>query len=169
MGVYIPPTHSQITLCEGFMLTARTELGVHEIPGAQHSERVLTYLATCGKAPIYTRDETPWCSAFANWVVQQTKGLTGTGKANARSWLTWGDKLDPRTHPDDIPRGAVVVFSRLLPHQGHVGFFDRRVGDLVYVCGGNQGNRVSVRPYHARRLLDIRVPALRDITPEMTS
>ena len=35
-------------------------------------------------------DETPWCSAFVNYCMEQA-GIRGTRKANARSWLDWGD------------------------------------------------------------------------------
>ncbi len=98
------------------------------------------------------RDATPWCSALANWVTISC-GVAGSGKANARSWLRWGDGL-----VEPVP-GCIVVFSRPpLPAQGHVAFFARKVGGLIFVLGGNQGDAVSLKPYPERRLLGYRVP-----------
>lgn len=46
---------------------ARAEIGVQEIAGVKHNERILQYhQATTLKAEA---DEVPWCSAFVNWCV----------------------------------------------------------------------------------------------------
>ncbi len=134
-----------------WMHFARQELarGVKEIQGSKHHHRILMYhLSTTLGA---TTDETPWCSAFANWCLQKA-GLQGTNRANARSWLDWGVSLQ-------TPRpGAVTVFWRESKDswKGHVGFFVRKSGSRIYVLGGNQGDAVSIRSYPASRLLDYR-------------
>lgn len=153
-----PPLPNQLSTAQiralvNFRLRARAELGVHELPGADNSARVLEYLATCGKSSVFRLDATPWCSGFANFVTLGCD-VPGTGKANARSWLTWGE-------PIDYPvMGCVVVFSRPpAPWSGHVAFYERTGDDgRIHVLGGNQNNRVSIAPYPKRRLLGYRVP-----------
>lgn len=136
---------------------ARSELGVHEIVGDAHSPRVLEYLATTSLGRWgRSRDETPWCSAFINWVFLRA-GMEGTGSAAARSWLGWGEELlAPRL-------GAVTIFSR---GQGaHVALYlGRTSDDDLTVLGGNQrgdarGGNVSIAPYPAKRLLGYRWPS----------
>jgi uncharacterized protein (TIGR02594 family) len=135
--------------------TALGEVGVAELPGEKHSERVLEYLATChrkrgGNLGTWAagRDETAWCSAFVNWCLQRA-GVKGTRHAAARSYTAWGRETIPR-------KGAIVVLKR--DGGGHVGFLDRREGDQLYIIGGNQTNRVSVAAYPDSRLLDYRWP-----------
>ena len=123
--------------------------GVHECPGNAIDPRVQTYLKVVG----FADDAVPWCSAFANWCMQQA-GFKGTGRAAARSWLTWG------TATSACRTGAVAVFSRgQNPHEGHVGFFVGTQGNDYLVLGGNQRNAVCVRPYAIRDLLSMRWPS----------
>lgn len=95
---------------------------------------------------------TAWCAAFVNASLSHAGGQ-GTDKLNARSYLDWGQ-------PVDQPReGDIAVFSRGDPNgwQGHVGFF-KGYDDQgnILVLGGNQGDKVSVAPYSANRLLGFR-------------
>ena len=131
---------------------AYAELGQREVAGARDNPRILEYLRAV--AGTWEHDETPWCSAFVNWVMQRA-AFTGTGRANARSWLSWGRPLDTPTH------GCVVVFERGdSPHNGHVAFYleSNATLDAIKVLGGNQGNRVSEQWYPASRVLGYRVP-----------
>lgn len=126
------------------------ETGVDEIPGPQHNPRILEYhQSTTLRA---TDDETPWCSSFVNWCMEQA-GHPGTRSALARSWLAWGRPLEePR-------KGCVVVLQRgQHPTQGHVGFLHGRERDRLLVLGGNQGDQVNIRSYPADRLLGYRWP-----------
>jgi uncharacterized protein (TIGR02594 family) len=121
-------------------------------PGRSNS-RVNEYLRTVNLSD----DETPWCSAFANWCMGQA-GLTGSGRANARSWMTWGGPVV------GCRLGSVAVFRRgNSSWRGHVGFY---VGDCLdqgetsmLVMGGNQDDSVCVKPYPYSRLLGLRWPA----------
>jgi uncharacterized protein (TIGR02594 family) len=138
-----------------FELALREEqTGVQEFPGRRENPRILDYFkATTYKA---TRDETPWCSAFANWCLKNAN-LPGTGSAAAVSWLKWGRKLDaPR-------RGCIVVLWQEEvgedPDKGHVGFYFGETGDMIKLLGGNQGNRVSIKSFPKRLVRGYRWPA----------
>ncbi|NNF16852.1 MAG: TIGR02594 family protein [Gammaproteobacteria bacterium] len=146
------------------MQHALNEFGVKEGPGrAKDNARIIEYFTTMGKAKWrFTSDHHEWCSAFVNWVLEQTS-IPGTDKPTARSWMKWGTPL-----PKDSPMyGAITVFWRgsRSGWQGHVGFFSGMENGKILVLGGNQkgasgggSNQVSLRPYPTRRLLGFRWP-----------
>jgi len=128
---------------------AYREIGVHEVVGRGDNPRVLEYLhSTNLDAPSASTDETPWCSAFVNWCVEQS-GYAGTDSAWARSWLNWGRSTNTPTV------GSVVVFSRDVS-SGHVGFLISRSASGIRVLGGNQSNQVSIANFPTTRLLGFR-------------
>lgn len=128
-------------------------LGVAEVAGKTDEPLIKQWLATVGLADY--PDETAWCSAFVNAMVEAV-GLEGTKNAAARRWLGWGDKIEqPRL-------GCVVVFCREARDswKAHVAFYlgeGSRPG-LISVIGGNQENRVSIAEYAADRVLGYRWP-----------
>jgi len=128
---------------------AMQELGVKEIPGPEHNERVVKYSQESGIAGI-SDDETPWCSAFVNWCCFKAE-CDRSNKANARSWLTVGRKTN------DPSPGDVVVFWRdsRQSWKGHVSFFAgfNHDGTKVFSLGGNQRNQVSISAYDAEKVL----------------
>lgn len=126
---------------------ARQEIGIKEIPGPKSHPRVLEYLRSTG---LGLRDETPWCSAFVNFCVEQS-GLTGTGKANARSWMKWGEECSFRP-------GCIVVLWRKGKNSpfGHVGFGVQEEGKQIMLLGGNQANRVGENWFPKHRVLGYR-------------
>lgn len=134
---------------------ARGEMSVAEIRGTEHNPRILMYFtSTTFRAEA---DEVPWCSAFANWCMLQAK-LPRTNNAKARSWLQYGVALQA-----PLP-GAIMVYSAdgRGPDAGHVGFWvpaRMPIPGHDSVLGGNQANRVCVRPYPRARLLGIRWPS----------
>ena len=131
---------------------ARQELGVAEKPGATHNPRIIEYLkSTTLGSPENQQDETPWCSAFVNWVLQKAGVEPRTNSAWARSWLNWGVATD-----NPIP-GTIAVFSRG-QNAGHVAFYLDEDEDRIKVLGGNQGNAVSVAWYPRTALLGYREP-----------
>ena len=70
-----------------WMAIARSKLGIHEVPGPEaHAFIVECLKSTTIGRPDNQSDETPWCSAFANRVMQLS-GYKGTNSAWARSWL----------------------------------------------------------------------------------
>jgi len=113
--------------------------------------------------PSVQDDETPWCSAFANWIAW----LLGCKRSNslaARSWIKVGTEVWPGAAR---PGFHVVVLQRGVGQQpgpevlnapGHVGFFDGfdPDGQRVWLIGGNQGNAVSRAAFPRTRILAIR-------------
>ena len=138
-------------------VVANAELGTREIPGSEHNPRVVEYHATTGLSA--DDDETPWCSSFVNWCIEQA-GLKGTDSARARSWMDWGRAIDA-----PVP-GCVVVLWRGSPdtRKGHVAFYVGPGGSqtpsdhTIRLLGGNQGNSVSIRAYPKNRVLGYRMP-----------
>lgn len=139
-----------------WMTVAVGELGQAEVPGEQHSPRVLAYhRATTLKA---TTDEVPWCASFVSWCLGVV-GQKHTRSARARSYESWGQPCPV----DLLAPGAVVVFWRG-KHPGvgtgHVGFYvggDPASG-RVWVLGGNQGDAVTVKAYSTAKVLGYRWP-----------
>lgn len=138
---------------------AKLELkaGVREVAGPKSNARIDQYhAATRGGPAAKDADSVPWCSSFVCWCMEQS-GIASTRFKAARSWLNWGREL---TEP--VP-GCVVVLWRESPKsaKGHVGLF---VGvddkGAVLLCGGNQGDAVSVRAYPKRRVLSYRWPVV---------
>jgi|GEM_PF-1268259 uncharacterized protein (TIGR02594 family) len=130
-----------------WLTIARGELGIAGVAGGNHNPRILEYLATTTNIGLAhrLRDETDWCSAFVNWCMMQA-GYVGTNHALARSWWTWTGG----TRQSEPRQGCIVVFRRLIDGvdvgKGHVGFYIKTEGDHIHVLGGNQDNRVSIKP-----------------------
>ena len=136
-----------------WMAIARSKLGIHEIPGPEANAFIVECLesTTLGR-PENQSDETAWCSAFANRVLQLA-GVKGTNSAWARSWLEWG--REPTD--DEFGAGVVVVLGRG-PNSGHVGFMEDWDDNRVKLLGGNQGDAVSEAWFPMSRVLGYRVP-----------
>lgn len=130
---------------------ALTQYGIKEITGKQDNPEVLKYFNEIGFNGSVLKDETSWCSAFANWVALKAK-VERTNKLNARSWLHVGLEV---TAPE---MGDVVIFWRESKEswKGHVGFFIRATENWIYVLGGNQSNQVKISAYPKNRLLAYR-------------
>ncbi len=128
--------------------------GVAEIPGTEHSARILEYHKTTGLGA--SDDETPWCAAFVSWALRAV-GIRGTGLANARSFADWGEPCLGRL-------GGIAVLWRGDPNgwQGHVGFVVGERPGFIRLLGGNQGDRVSIADYPAERLIGYRWPGTSD-------
>ncbi len=136
---------------------ALDEIGVKELPGSvENSKRILEYFAEIGHAWV-KKDETAWCSAVHNFL-HKINGYEFSGALDARSWL------DEGFHPTEPEKGDTVIFWRGTAAtgggpdgwKGHVGFWIRRRGNLIYTLGGNQNNQYCISPYYASRLLDVR-------------
>lgn len=149
---------------EDLLKMAFKELGTEEFVGNHHNPEVLKYARETGITGV-TNDEVPWCSTFVNWVAMRA-GLQYSRKANARSWLDVGLKVN---EPEP---GDVVVFWRENQQswKGHVAFFLGISTDKkrVYCIGGNQGNRVSVSAYRMDTVLSFQrlAPAKQLVIPD---
>lgn len=136
-----------------WMPIALAEEGVKEFTGNGDNPRIVEYLRSTNLSTQHSsNDETPWCSAFANWCMERA-GFEGTDSAAARSWLNWGKKIET---PE---RGCIVVFSRP-PNawSGHVAFYVGKTATHIKVLGGNQSDAVNVSSYAKGRLLGYRLP-----------
>lgn len=133
---------------------ARSYLGLREYRGNRHNPKILEWWSKC-RLP-FTDDETPWCAGFVGGVMEEC-GIRSTRSAAARSynWQGWGKSLSKPCV------GAVVVFwrkSRRGPY-GHVGIVvGRDQNKNLMVLGGNQGNRVSIKPFSRSRVLSYHYP-----------
>ncbi len=127
---------------------ALSQYGVKEVKGTVDNPAIVKYFDDLGYDGKKLKDETSWCSAFANWCAKKA-GLPFTGKLNARSWLRIGKKTDT---PE---MGDIVVLWRESKSswKGHVGFFIREDFDFIYMLGGNQKNQVCISAYPKERLL----------------
>lgn len=123
--------------------------GVMESIGLADNPRIVEYHATTTLRA--TDDEVPWCSSFVNWCMTQA-GYKGTRSAAARSWLTWGVKIDTPVE------GCIVVLTR--PGGGHVGFYvSGHKSGTIKILGGNQSDEVRVSGYLESRVLGYFLPA----------
>lgn len=126
------------------------EIGVEETPGVKSTARVVEYhkSTAAGAAP----DSVPWCSSFVNWVFKIC-GVEGTRSKAALSWLQWGEKCGPIV-------GAVgVIRWRPWQRKGHVGFVVGKTPEgRIILCGGNQGDAVSLKSYPRRKFAGFRWP-----------
>ena len=127
---------------------AKAEIGVKEIPGKKHNERILEYHKATSLES--TEDEVPWCSAFVSWCLEKAQ-VPSTRNAWARSYLAWGRKIETPVE------GCIVVFSRGSA-SGHVAFYLGESDSQIKVLGGNQSNQVSIEYYPKSRLLGYRLP-----------
>lgn len=116
-----------------------SRLGIQEIPGKKHNAIIIGWAAQIGHGEV-TEDEVSWCSICACSAAQDA-GLPippHNIRLLARSWLTWGVKVD-----GDIVPGDVAVWPRKEKWQGHVNVVKEvrtYRGKLQVRCiGGNQG------------------------------
>lgn len=130
---------------------ARSYLGTKEVPGAKSNSVVVGFFRRAIGQPM--SDETAWCAAFVGSCLKEA-GLPSSGKANARSYLTYGVRLDkPRP-------GCIAVFKRgNSSWQGHVAFYLGDAGSSVEVLGGNQSDAVTIARMPKSSLLGYRWPA----------
>lgn len=146
----IPPQ----TEWPSWMAIAARDIGVRELPGVATHPRIAEFYRHTNLGGEPEDGAVAWCSAaLCCWIDEA--GYIATSKANARSWLGWGEALK-------LPKlGCVVVFSRGNPSskQGHVALWcgPGREGHIT-VLGANQGNSVRFAEYETARILGFRWP-----------
>jgi len=142
------------------LVLAQRFAGLAETPGAVSNPAVLAMLQLVDRS--VQDDETPWCSAFVNYVAWLLDAPRSKSLA-ARSWLRVGM---PVPLHEARPGADVVVFTRganapgpsVILAPGHVAFFVEllHAPERVRVFGGNQGDRVGFAIFPVERVLDVR-------------
>lgn len=136
------------------MTIARSLLGTKELKGSADNPKIMEMYRAVGHHWV-EHDEVAWCAAFAGHCLEKA-GVLSTRKLNARSYLTWGEKV---AGPEQAKEGDIAIFSRGSgTAQGHVAFFLKDAGSRIEVLGGNQSDAVTVARYPKSRLLGIRRP-----------
>lgn len=132
-----------------WMQIAEKEIGTSEKTSGDNN-RILEYFkATTLKA---NHDETPWCSAFANWVLKQA-GYKRTKSAWARSWLDYGLPIAKPVY------GCIAVYERNgAGGDSHVCFWAGTEKGDDWCLGGNQMNMVKYQRQDKGKLLGYRWP-----------
>lgn len=132
---------------------AYKEVGTIEVPGTSDNQKIMAYAADAGILGVVNHDSVPWCAAFVGAMLQKV-GSGGSGKANAKSYLQWGVKLNGPV------LGCVVVLDRP-PHdwEGHVSFYVGRPSiGKIRLLGGNQGDMVCEADFDSGRVNQYRWP-----------
>lgn len=141
--------------------------GVKETPGLTSTPVVKAMLNLDRKSAVL-EDETPWCSAFVNWICWHLR-LPRSKSLAARSWLGVGRPISLQ----HAVRGFdIVVLQRgvgtqpgpeVIAAPGHVGFysafdFDPSTNQVksVALLGGNQADAVNVQVFPVGRVLGVR-------------
>lgn len=163
------------------LFVAEKFLGLREVPGAVHNPAIVAMLRVVNQA--VHDDETPWCSAFVNFVMTIC-GQRRSDSLAARSWLWVGCEV-PLQHA--IAGWDVVVLKRAGDTHGpevrypiagsqlwytyppgHVGFFAGWEGEndtkidltrstrRVNILGGNQSDAVGYQLFDQSQVLGVR-------------
>ena len=131
---------------------AHAYIGLEEIKGEKHNQEILEFWKLCHLN--FTTDETSWCAGFVGGCLEKC-GVRSTRSGMARSYLNWGEECEHQV-------GAVVIFWRVSRYSsfGHVGFVAGAIDSgFVPTLGGNQGDKVCIKPYPASRVLGYRKPS----------
>jgi len=140
-----------------WLTIAEKEIGVKEIAGNEHNERILEYHRST-KGNVDVTDELPWCASFVNWCVKES-GLNGTDTKRVKDWMSWGKELKF----EERKPGAIVVF-KFNNGGNHVAFLkDMEImnftsGQRISCIGGNQGDQVKYSNYLINDIVSIRWP-----------
>lgn len=164
----------------GWLDWALGELGQverNESSRAASNPRICTYLDVVPGGGD-KGDKTPWCGAFAAWVITQynaacaVDGRTAVaappaaGPLRASNWATWGSasRVPGATGAAALVgavAGDVVLFQpEGKDSSGHVAFFIEFSNGVLRVLGGNQTgcSRVSLTEYPAAKVVTVRAP-----------
>lgn len=128
---------------------ALTQYGIREIAGPENNPEVLKWFSATDQATAeWVNDDTPSCSAFIAWCMEQA-GLPSTRSVTARSWDKWGE-LVTEPQPGDL---AVYWREAVESWKGHVGIVVKADEKVDWVLGANQDNMVCIKAYDRTRLL----------------
>lgn len=132
---------------------AKSKLGLHENKNTKELDVFISKYVPAWKG-LHV-NTTAWCAGFIG-ACEKVAGNTGTGKLNARSYLTYGTSIPIQ----QAQQGDIAIFSRGgSSWQGHVAYIDKIISPkLLQTIGGNQSDSVSIGWYPINRLIGIRRP-----------
>lgn len=139
-----------------WMGIAKKYIGVKEIPGPKADPTIKRMLqSTTVGAPYNQSDETPWCSASVNLIMEEARDIDPridppTMSAKAISWASYGKELEYGQY------GCIVVMER--PGGHHVGFYYDEDDAGVRVLGGNQGDMECIKHFPWSMIINFRWP-----------
>lgn len=133
------PAPAPLTGDPAWILWAKKQLGVKEVPGAGDNPEIISWFELSTLPKEYWHDATAWCAVFINAGLF-LNGVKGLCSARAKDWLDFGRAVEtPR-------KGDVVVFE-WNDGSHHVAYFLAMEDDQVRVIGGNQSNAVTETTY----------------------
>ena len=132
-----------------WLIWARGELGVKEVPGPGSDPRVEWYHGATAAGPA--TDNVAWCSSFLCRAFEE-QGLTDHPRSkSSQAWRSWGTGVGPIA-------GAVCVLS-YGGARGHVGLVvGRLLSGLVPLLGGNTSDSVAIRAFPVTHVVGYRWP-----------
>jgi len=126
----------------------------------ENTPEILNFFREIGHEWVKT-DETAWCAATINATLKRA-GFPYNKKLSAKSFLRLGQKIStPRPLGSSTEFVDIVLFYRGKPwtnlnpydyEPGHVGFYIKERGNLIYTLGGNQSNMIKISGYERGRL-----------------
>jgi len=152
-----------------WMAYAYSKIGQKEVPGEGDNPFIIECFKDAGLPQSMWHDSTTaWCGCFVNKCLKETGFPRPKGPAAARNWSRPCPEL---LHLAAPVHGCIIVYSRPPdPSSGHVGFYDDRgvdEDDWYYdTLGGNQNNKVGVKPYPKERFIGAYWPSSHPLPPE---
>lgn len=127
-------------------LFALNHFGEKEISGDIDNPEILKYYHELGHKWV-EHDEVAWCAAFVGYSLLKKGYIIPPLKERlrARAYQFIGTETENPVVGRDL-----VVFWRgnsIDSGLGHVAWFIRGKGELIYVYGGNQSNESNISPY----------------------
>ena len=132
-----------------YLKYARSLIGTKEIKGSKHSPLIINWLINLNA--WWRDDETAWCGVFVGECLKKYNYKIPKLYMRAKAWLDYGAPIKTPVV------GCLVIFER--KGGGHIGFVvGQDHNDSLMVLGGNQGNKVNIRPFSRERVLGYRLP-----------
>ncbi len=138
----------------------KKHLGEKEIPGKQNNPKIVAWGKAAGIG-WWNNDDDAWCAVFVGGMLAAC-GLPTTSSALARSYLSYGVRLDPKRPVV----GAIVIFPRGSSKvSGHVGFISKVNATTVEVLNGNSTDKVRYTTFSRASIIGLAWPAAVPLPP----
>jgi len=140
----------QLDVLPKMVRAALDSYGVAETNGPANTPEIMGWAAETGLRASYAADVVPWCGLFMAHVALKAGKVIPQKPLWALNWSRFGvDGGQPEL-------GDVLTFTR--NGGGHVGLYIGEDDDCYHVLGGNQGDKVCIKPIAKERLYAVRQP-----------